>query len=113
VGNWHVVDVAALKFALSHARLDLLVTAALLSVLSQWANPRLFGESMVDLRAVITGSRKLRRDDIISRGLSSRVRRAARGRPRGPAVPTERSGWSYGASGTSFPGRNQRRGNPA
>jgi hypothetical protein len=66
VGNWHVVDVAALKFALSHARLDLLVTAALLSVLSQWANPRLFGESMVDLRAVITGSRKLRRDDIIT-----------------------------------------------
>lgn len=28
-------------------------------------NPRMFGESMIDLRAVITGSRRLRRDEIV------------------------------------------------
>ena len=45
-------------------------------------------------------------------GLSSRVRRAACGRRRGPAVPTERYGWRRGDGGTSFPGRDQRGRNP-
>ena len=46
------------------------------------------------------------------RGVSSRVRRAACGRRRGPAVPAERGGWRRGAGGTSFPGRDQRGRNP-